>query len=137
MRRDYADDLPPIQGYGGELNQVWTNLIDNAIDAMDGEGTLWLRTRHEDEWVVVEVTDSGSGIPDEVAPYIFDPFYTTKSLGQGTGLGLNTSRNIVVDKHHGDIAAQSSPGQTTFTVKLPLNPVEHDPEGECDDPFRR
>lgn len=120
VRLKYAESLPPIQGYGGELNQVWTNLIDNAIDAMNGQGILCLETHQEGEWVVVEITDTGSGIPEEIEPYIFDPFYTTKALGQGTGLGLNISRNIVVQKHQGEISVQSQPGKTTFTVKLPI-----------------
>jgi signal transduction histidine kinase len=127
VRREYAADLPTIQGYGSELNQVWTNIIDNAVDAMDGHGNLCVRTRLEEPWVVVEITDSGPGIPDEVAAQIFDPFYTTKAPGEGTGLGLNISRNIVVQKHHGEIAVRSQPGETTFTVKLPLTWEEAEP----------
>jgi signal transduction histidine kinase len=120
IQRDYADDLPQIQGYGSELNQVWTNIIDNAIDAMDGAGELRLRTRHKGESVLVEITDNGPGIPDQVAAHIFDPFYTTKAMGEGTGLGLNTSHNIITKQHQGEISVRSRPGETTFTVKLPV-----------------
>ncbi len=118
---DYAEDLPRIQGFGSELNQVWTNLIDNAIGAMGGKGTLELRTYQDDGWVVVEVTDSGQGIPIEAQEKIFDPFYTTKAPGEGTGLGLNISHGIIVEKHSGQISVESKPGATRFTVKLPMN----------------
>jgi signal transduction histidine kinase len=117
---DFAEDLPPIQGYGSELNQVWTNLIDNAIGAMGGKGALDLRTYEDDNWVVVEVADSGPGIPIEAQAKIFDPFYTTKPPGEGTGLGLNISHGIVVEKHGGKISVESAPGSTRFTVKLPI-----------------
>jgi signal transduction histidine kinase/predicted CoA-binding protein len=126
--RDYDPDLPNIQGYGSELNQVWTNLIDNAIDAMDGKGELVLRTRSKGDWVVIEIQDSGPGIPDENLGRIFDPFFTTKPVGEGTGLGLDISYNIVVEKHRGDISVTSQPGKTTFRVKLPLH---LDQEGEA------
>jgi signal transduction histidine kinase len=126
VRREYAEDLPVVQGYGSELNQVWTNLIDNAIDAMDGEGNLWLRTYNEGTWVVVEIEDNGPGIPKEIEPHIFDPFYTTKSPGKGTGLGLNISHNIIAQKHNGEISVQSEPGKTSFRVKLPLRMEETD-----------
>ena len=124
--REYADDLPVIQAYASELNQVWTNIIDNAIDAMDGEGTLTVRTRREDPWVVVEIEDSGPGIPKEIQSKVFDPLFTTKGPGQGTGLGLNISRNLVVQKHHGQITVSSRPGSTCFRVCLPIdfNPTE-------------
>jgi len=117
---DYAEDLRCIQGYGSELNQVWTNLIDNAISAMDGEGALELKAYQEDNWVVIEVADSGPGIPSEAREKIFDPFYTTKAPGEGTGLGLNISHGIVVEKHRGQISVDSKPGATRFTVKLPI-----------------
>ena len=117
---DYAEDLPRIQGYGSELNQVWTNLIDNAISAMGGQGALELRTYQDDNWVVVEVADTGSGIPIEAQEKIFDPFYTTKAPGEGTGLGLNVSHGIVVEKHGGQISVESKPGATRFKVKLPI-----------------
>ncbi len=117
---DYQEDLPRIQGYGSELNQVWTNLIVNAIDAMSGKGRLELRAYQDNQWVVVEVADTGPGIPLEAQKKIFDPFYTTKAPGEGTGLGLNISHGIVVEKHRGEIFVDSKPGATRFTVKLPL-----------------
>jgi len=119
--RDYAEDLPPIEAYASELNQVWTNLIDNGIDAMEGAGTLIVRARREDPWLVVEIEDSGPGIPPEHLPKIFDPFFTTKPPGEGTGLGLNISRNLIVKKHHGEISVKSKPGSTCFTVHLPMD----------------
>jgi signal transduction histidine kinase len=117
---DYAEDLPRIQGRGSELNQVWTNLVDNAISAMDGKGALEMKAYRDDNWVVVEVADTGSGIPLEAQEKIFDPFFTTKAPGEGTGLGLNISHGIVVDKHKGQISVDSKPGATRFTVKLPI-----------------
>lgn len=124
--RQYAEDLPVIQAYASELNQVWTNIIDNAIDAMDGKGTLIVRARKVPPWVVVEIEDDGHGIPREIQSKIFDPFFTTKGPGAGTGLGLNISRNLVVQKHHGQITVNSKPGSTCFTVRLPIdfNPAE-------------
>jgi PAS domain S-box-containing protein len=119
VRREYAESRLTIQAYGSELNQVWTNIIDNAIDAMEGEGTLVLRTRLEDPWVVVEIENDGPVIPEGVLSKIFDPFFTTKPPGQGTGLGLNISHNIVVQKHQGQISATSEPGKTCFAVRLP------------------
>jgi signal transduction histidine kinase len=121
VHRDYAPDLPPIQAFGSELNQVWTNIIDNAIDAMDGQGEITLRTRHDDQWVIVQIEDNGPGIPEAILPKLFDPFSTTKPPGQGTGLGLNISHNIVVQKHKGRIDVFSEPGKTCFEVRLPLN----------------
>ncbi len=117
---DFAENLPRIQGYGSELNQVWTNLIDNAISAMGGEGGLELRAYQDNDWIVVEVADNGPGIPIEAQKKIFDPFYTTKAPGEGTGLGLNISHGIVVEKHGGQISVNSKPGATRFTVKLPI-----------------
>lgn len=126
VHREYAEDLPVIEAHGSELNQVWTNIIDNAIDAMDGNGTLIVRTRREDPWVVVEIEDDGPGIPEEIRGKIFDPFFTTKGPGEGTGLGLNISRNLVVQKHGGEMTVSSESGRTCFTVRLPiaLNPPE-------------
>ncbi len=118
--RDYGADVPLIDAYGSELNQVWTNLIDNAIDAMSGQGELKLQTRREGDWVVVAVTDNGPGIPEGIQAKIFDPFFTTKPPGQGTGLGLNISYNIVVQKHNGRFTLQSRPGETRFEVHLPV-----------------
>jgi signal transduction histidine kinase len=118
--RDYARDLPRIEAYGSELNQVWTNIIDNAIDAMRGEGELTLRTYVAQDHVVVEISNSGPVIPPDVRSRIFDPFFTTKGPGSGTGLGLHISRNIVQLKHHGRIEVTSHPGETTFRISLPL-----------------
>jgi signal transduction histidine kinase len=123
VHRDYDPDLPHIQAYGSELNQVWTNLIDNAIDAMNGQGEITLRTGHDDEWVIVEIEDNGTGIPEAILPKLFDPFSTTKPPGQGTGLGLNICHNIVVQKHKGRIEVTSQPGKTCFEVRLPLDVV--------------
>lgn len=118
--QEYAEDLPRIEAYAGELNQVWTNIIDNAVDAMEGTGELHIRTYRDGERVVVEIEDSGPGIPEEAQAHLFDPFYTTKPLGQGTGLGLNITYNIIVQKHHGDIRVFSEPGRTCFQIRLPL-----------------
>ena len=118
--RDYTDDMPRIEAIPGDLNQVWTNLIDNAIDAMEGEGTLRASTRTEGEHVVVEVADTGSGIPPDVQERAFEPFFTTKDVGKGTGLGLDISRRIVVERHDGEILIASQPGETVVTVKLPI-----------------
>lgn len=122
VRRAYADFLPKIQAYGSELNQVWTNLIDNAIDAVDGveNPEIVIRTRWEGDFVFVEINDNGSGIPSKIQNKIFDPFFTTKPPGKGTGLGLNISYNIIVQKHHGDIRVNSKAGDTCFTVILPI-----------------
>jgi signal transduction histidine kinase len=122
--REYAD-LPQIDAYAGELNQVWTNLIDNAVDAMDGLGTLTLRTRAEGEWVVVEIADTGPGMPPEVVARAFEPFFTTKDVGKGTGLGLDIARRIVVERHGGliDIDSPVHEGKgTVMRVSLPLKP---------------
>jgi PAS domain S-box-containing protein len=121
VKREYADDLPAIEAYAGELNQVWTNMIDNAVDAMEGEGTLIVRARREGSWVVVEIEDDGPGIPPEHLARIFDPFFTTKPPGEGTGLGLNISRNLVVKKHRGEMSVRSEPGSTCFSVRLPID----------------
>ncbi|MGI5241334.1 ATP-binding protein [Dactylosporangium sp. CA-139066] len=118
----YDRDLPTIPAYAAELNQVWTNLIDNAVSAMQGTGTLTITTRLDDtDCLAVDITDTGTGIPPEVRPRIFEPFFTTKPVGEGTGLGLDISYRIVVKKHHGDIRVSSEPGSTTFTVLLPLH----------------
>ncbi len=105
----------------GELNQVWTNLVDNAIDAMDGEGTLTVSARPDEAagWVVVEVADTGPGMPPEVQAHAFEPFFTTKDVGKGTGLGLDISRRIVVERHSGDIDIESGEGGTLVRVRLP------------------
>jgi signal transduction histidine kinase len=120
VHRRYDADLPRIPAHGSELNQVWTNLIDNAIDAMDGQGEITNQTRHDDRWVIVEIEDTGPGIPQTILPNLFDPFFTTKAVGKGTGLGLSIAHSIVVQQHRGRIEAQSRPGHTRFTVRLPL-----------------
>jgi signal transduction histidine kinase len=125
VRRNYATGLPRIEAFGSELNQVWTNIIDNAVDAMDRRGKITLTTRQSGPHVVVEIGDSGPGIPPEILATVFDPFVTTKPPGAGTGLGLNISHGIV-QKHHGEIAVASRPGDTRFTVKLPIDPEPAD-----------
>jgi signal transduction histidine kinase len=118
--KDYDRTLPLIPAYPAELNQVWTNLIDNAIDAMDGSGTLTVRTSRVDDCVVVEIGDTGSGIAPEVRQRIFEPFFTTKPVGRGTGLGLDVSYRVVVTRHRGDLSVTSEPGDTRFRVRLPI-----------------
>ena len=117
--RDYGDDVPRIEAYAGELNQVWTNLIDNAVDAMDGSGTLRLTTRADGDGIVVEIGDTGSGMEPDVAARAFEAFYTTKDVGKGTGLGLDIARRIVEDRHGGTITIDSKPGDTVMRVRLP------------------
>jgi signal transduction histidine kinase len=119
--KDYDRTLPDIPVYGAELNQVWTNIIDNALGAMGGAGTLTIRTSRVDDRVQVEIGDTGPGIPDDVVGRIFEPFFTTKPVGEGTGLGLDISWRIVVNKHHGDLSVESKPGDTRFRVRLPLH----------------
>lgn len=120
VTRDYAPDVPPVPAFGGELNQVWTNLLDNAIDALGGEGHITIRTTREEDAVLVEIADDGPGIPPAVQARMFEPFFTTKPPGLGTGLGLETSYRIVVGRHRGDIRCDSRPGATRFQVRLPL-----------------
>jgi signal transduction histidine kinase len=124
IEREYAANLPHIQAYGSELNQVWTNIMDNAIDAMNGKGKIAIKTYKRDECLVVEIKDSGPGIPPEIQSKIFDPFFTTKPPGKGTGMGLNISHNILVQKHKGEIKVKSKPGETCFQVKLPITLTE-------------
>ncbi|WP_329036578.1 ATP-binding protein [Streptomyces sp. NBC_01725] len=118
--REYDHDLPSIPAYGAELNQVWTNLIVNALDAMPDGGTLTVRTWLENKRLMVEIADTGVGIAKDVRPRIFEPFFTTKQVGEGTGLGLDISYRIVVNKHHGDLKVTSRPGDTRFQVCLPI-----------------
>ena len=127
IHRDYAADLPLIEAYGGELNQVWTNLIDNAIDALDGRGDITLRTRRTADGISVAIEDTGPGIPEAVRAHLFDPFFTTKAPGKGTGLGLSISHTIIVQKHQGRIDVYSQPGQTRFEVRLPLYLAQGEP----------
>jgi signal transduction histidine kinase len=119
--RQYAQDLPLVEAYASDLNQVWTNVIDNAIDAMQGQGELVLKTYLKDGHVIVEIQDSGPGIPSEIQSRIFEPFYTTKPPGSGSGLGLNIAYDIVVNKHHGEIHLTSQPGATLFQIVLPIH----------------
>jgi signal transduction histidine kinase len=126
--KEYDTTLPRIPVYPGELNQVWTNLIDNAVSAMGGAGTLTVRTAGDRDQLVVEFADTGPGIPPENQGRIFEPFFTTKPVGQGTGLGLDISWRIVVNRHHGDLRVTSEPGNTRFSVRLPLHPREAEQE---------
>jgi signal transduction histidine kinase len=118
--KEYDATLPPVPSYAAELNQVWTNLIDNAVQAMGQEGTLTIRTRHDDDYATVQIADTGRGIPAEDKDRIFEPFFTTKPIGHGTGLGLDIAWRIVVNKHRGYLKVTSKPGDTIFTVRLPL-----------------
>jgi signal transduction histidine kinase len=120
VTRDFDATLPRVDMHGAELNQVWTNLISNAVDAMDGQGELTVRSRRDGAEAVVQIIDSGPGVPPEVRDRLFDPFVTTKPVGKGTGLGLSISRNIVVQNHGGTIDVRSEPGRTCFEVRLPL-----------------
>jgi signal transduction histidine kinase len=122
LQREYDRSIPRITAYGGELNQVWTNLIDNAIDALKGSGKICVGTCRDYDHVVVEIVDNGPGIPPEVQPRIFEPFFTTKGVGSGTGLGLSISNAIVANRHGGEIEFESKPGETRFKIRLPINP---------------
>jgi signal transduction histidine kinase len=124
VQRDYQPVPLLVNSFGSELNQVWTNIIDNAIDAMHGKGELRVRTYQDNGCVVVEIGDNGPGIPSEVEPHIFEPFFTTKGVGEGTGLGLDTVQRIV-KKHRGNIQVNSAPGNTRFQVWLPLAEAAH------------
>lgn len=130
--RNYDPDLPRIQAYGSELNQVWTNILDNAIDALDGHGVITINTRHDENHVIVEIQDNGPGIPQEIRNRIFNAFFTTKPPGKGTGLGLNISYNIIVYKHHGDIRVFSEPGFTCFQIWLPFDFDKAEPTAEIE-----
>jgi signal transduction histidine kinase len=118
--REYDEHLPTIRANGAELNQVWTNLIDNAIDAMQGHGQINIRTAFDTSAVTIEIRDHGPGIPSDLVARIFDPFFTTKEPGEGTGLGLDIVRRIVVDSHHGEISVDSTHGGACFLVRLPI-----------------
>ena len=120
VKKDYGNDLPLIRAYGSELNQVWTNILDNAFEAMNGQGNIIIRSIKEDPNVIIEVEDNGPGIPENIQSRIFDPFFTTKEPGKGTGLGLSTSYNVIVEKHKGKISVTSQPGKTCFRVALPI-----------------
>jgi len=120
VNKEYSTDIPQISAYGGELNQVWTNLIDNAIDGMDGKGELTIRTTLEDNCVLVEIIDNGVGIPSDLQSRIFEPFFTSKEVGKGSGLGLDISRRIIMEKHKGNLRFESQPGKTNFQVRIPI-----------------
>jgi signal transduction histidine kinase len=130
VEREYAEGLPRIWAHGGELNQVWINIIDNAVDAMDGHGKLKVKTSWDEDHVLVEIIDDGPGIPREVKSHIFEPFFTTKGVGEGTGLGLDIVRRIVAG-HSGEIRVDSAPGETSFRVRLPINGPQREPAKEA------
>ena len=121
VERKYSEDLPKIQAYGSELNQVWTNIIDNSIKAMNGSGKIIITTYKQNDLIVVELKDTGPGISEDIQGKIFDPFFTTKPPGEGTGLGLSISHNIITQKHKGEISVKSKSGETCFQIKLPIN----------------
>jgi signal transduction histidine kinase len=126
IKREYSPNLPRIEAYASELNQVWTNIIDNAVDAMDPSTSsgraaeITLRTYQQDRDVVVEIVDNGPGIPEEIRPRIYEPFFTTKPPGKGTGLGLHISHDIIANRHHGQLLVESKPGETKFKAVLPI-----------------
>lgn len=120
VKREYSANLPHIEAYASELNQVWTNIIDNAVDAMSGKGEIILRTYEEDRHVIVEIVDNGPGIPKEIQTRIYEPFFTTKPPGKGTGLGLHISHDIIANRHHGQLLVESKPGETKFKAVLPI-----------------
>jgi len=124
--KEFDRTLPKISAHPAELNQVWTNLIDNAVQAMKGEGTLTVTTSRENDCILVEVRDTGTGIPADALPRVFEPFFTTKPVGEGTGLGLDISYRIVVNRHRGDISVTSQPGDTRFQVRLPISEPKDD-----------
>jgi signal transduction histidine kinase len=137
--KQYDKSLPQLLCYPGDLNQVWTNIIDNAIQAMGGTGTLTVRTmREDDDLIRVEICDDGPGIPEDIVDRIFTPFFTTKPFGEGTGLGLDLAWRIIVEKHHGNLRVESKPGDTRFIILLPLTapapeaptPIEISPAAE-------
>jgi signal transduction histidine kinase len=125
VERDYDPALGKLTVHGAELNQVWTNLLDNAIDALGDTGHLTITTRADGDCAEVDIADDGPGIPADIRDRVFDPFFTTKEVGSGTGLGLDTARRIVVERHHGSLTLESRPGRTVFRVRLPLNGATH------------
>jgi signal transduction histidine kinase len=127
MAKEYDRNLPDIPAYPAELNQVWTNMIDNAVGAMPDGGTLTVRTSIAGDHVAVEIIDTGSGVPGELQERIFEPFFTTKPVGEGTGLGLDIAYRIVTQRHRGEIQLESQPGNTKFRVLLPLVEPPSDP----------
>jgi signal transduction histidine kinase len=125
--RGFDRSAPRIMAYGSELNQVWTNLLDNAIDAVAGSGKICVGTSVEDNQLVVEIMDNGKGIPPEIQPRIFEPLFTTKGVGSGTGLRLIISHRIVANRHGGETEFESKPGETRFKVRLPITPAAGKP----------
>ncbi len=121
VERDYDPSLGKLTAHGAELNQVWTNLLANAIEVLGDEGQITITTRADGDCAEVDIADNGPGIPDDIRDRVFDPFFTTKDVGQGTGLGLDTARRIVVERHHGSLNVDSRPGRTVFRVRVPLN----------------
>ncbi len=124
VRRDFDPSVPRFLGYGAELNQVWTNLLDNAIDALGESGTISIASRRDGDCVEIDIADDGPGIPPAAREHIFDPFFTTKEVGKGTGLGLDTARRIVADHHRGSLVVESEPGRTLFRVRLPMDAAQ-------------
>jgi signal transduction histidine kinase len=121
VERNYDRTLPKVTVHGAELNQVWTNLLANAIDALGNTGTITITTRPDGDCVEVDIADDGPGIPEAIRGRVFDPFFTTKDVGQGTGLGLDTARRIIVERHHGSMTVESEPGHTVFRARMPIH----------------
>jgi signal transduction histidine kinase len=121
VERDYDPGLPKVTVRGAELNQVWTNLLDNAIDALGESGHITITTRMDGDCAEIDIADDGPGVPAEIRDHVFEPFFTTKEVGSGTGLGLDTARRILVDRHHGSLTLESRPGRTVFRARLPIN----------------
>jgi signal transduction histidine kinase len=125
VERDYDPALPQLTVHGAELNQVWTNLLDNAIDALGDRGRITITTRADGDCAEIDIADDGPGIPIEIRERVFDPFFTTKEVGKGTGLGLQTARQIIVDHHHGSLTLESKPGRTVLRTRLPIQAARH------------
>jgi signal transduction histidine kinase len=118
--RDYDEALPRLTVHGAELNQVWTNLLDNAIDALGEQGTITITTRLDGNCAEIDIADDGPGVPEEIRDRVFEPFFTTKEVGRGTGLGLDNARRILTDRHHGSLTLESAPGRTVFRARVPI-----------------
>jgi signal transduction histidine kinase len=125
IKRDYDPSLGVVMVHGAEMNQVWTNLLDNAIDALGESGTITIRTRADGDCAEVDIADDGPGVPDQIRERVFDPFFTTKEVGRGTGLGLDTARRILVERHRGSLTLESRPGHTVFRARLPIDAARH------------